>query len=300
MKRVLKWIGIVLGVIVLAAAGFVGWQVTAFNRSMARVYDVPLPNISRSSEPDVIARGKHLAGSIGGCAVTDCHGNDLAGGKEMKMGPLGTFAAPNITPAGVAADYSDGELARLILHGIKRDGRSVLFMSAQDFNWWPDDDVRAVISYIRSVPARGQRNGKMELGVLAKVLDRQNMIPLDIARRIDHEKRTVAPPPAPTAEYGAYVGRLCTGCHGEHLSGGPIPGAPPSLPIPSNITPHETGLKGWSFADFERLLDQGLKKDGNKLNPFMPIEALRNMNEVERKALWAYLEKVEARPFGGR
>jgi hypothetical protein len=300
MKRALKWIGIVLGVVLAGVGGFVAFDVVSFNRSMAKVYDIPPSPIVRSSDQAVLARGKHLAESIGGCAASDCHGTDLGGGKEMKMGPLGTVYAPNITPAGVAGQYSDGEIARLILHGVKKDGRSVTFMASNDINWWPDSDIQAVISYLRVVPPVTRPQGKMKLGVLAKVLDRRGKLPLDIARRIDHQQRVVAPDPAPTAAYGAYVGRLCLGCHGESLSGGRIPGAPASLPTPSNITFHDTGLKGWTYSDFEKLLDQGMRKNGKKLDPFMPVEALSKMNEVERKALWAYLEAVPQRPFGGR
>jgi hypothetical protein len=96
------------------------------------------------------------------------------------------------------------------------------------------------------------------------------------------------------------LSRVCVGCHGEHLSGGPIPGAPSSIPIPANITKHDTGIKDWTFADFDRLITQGVKKNGNKLNPFMPIEAFGKMNEVEKQALWAFLQSLPPAPFGGR
>jgi len=54
------------------------------------------------------------------------------------------------------------------------------------------------------------------------------------------------------------------------------------------------------MSDFNKLLDQGIRKNGKKLDPFMPVEALAKMNQIERRALWAYLEAVPARPFGGR
>jgi mono/diheme cytochrome c family protein len=264
------------------------------------VYDVPAPTIVRSSDAAVLARGKHLAESLGGCATADCHGADLAGGKPLKMGPLGTLTSPNITAAGRGANYTDGELARLILHGIKKDGHSVAFMPSQDFSWWPDDDVQAVISYLRTVPPVSRPDGVFELGILAKVLDRRDLVQVDVARRIDHGKRPSAPKPEPTAIYGAFIGRMCFGCHGKSLSGGPIPGAPPSMAVPKNITAHETGIKDWTFADFDRALMTGVRKDGSKMDPMMPIEALGKMNGVEKQALWAYLRSVPPAPFGGR
>jgi mono/diheme cytochrome c family protein len=300
IKRVLKWIAIVAVVVLVGVSGFAAYSARAYSQSMAKVYDVPLPGIVRSTDAAVIARGRHVAESIGACASSDCHGPDLAGGKPIVMGPLGTITAPNITPAAHGGQYSDGELARVILHGIKRDGKSVRFMPSQELNWLPDDDVQAVISYLRTVPPVEKPDGTIEVGLLAKVLDRRGMVAIDVARQIDHGKRASAPTPAPTAVYGAFLSKSCMGCHGEHLAGGPIPGAPASIPVPKNITLHETGIKGWSFVDFDRLIVQGLKKDGSKLDPFMPIDAFSKMNDVERQALWAYLVTLPPTPVGTR
>ncbi|HEX8795763.1 MAG TPA: c-type cytochrome [Polyangiaceae bacterium] len=298
--RVLKVIGIVLGVVVLVGGIFVYTQCSAFDASLAKVYDVPVPNITRSTDPAVIARGKHLAESVGGCAGDLCHGHDLGGGKPIVMGPLGTACGPNITPDNMGAAYSDGELARLIRHGIKKDGRSVRLMPAQDLTWLPDSDVVALVSYIRTVAPGDRPNGTTTVGALGKVLDRQDKIIFDVARRIDHAKKEAAPAPEPTAGYGAYLARLCTGCHGEHLSGGRIPGTPSSIPTPLNLTPDATGLAGWTYSDFDKLMKQGVRKNGKTLDPFMPVEEWKNFDDTEEHALWAYLQTLPPAPFGGR
>ena len=51
MKRVLKWVGIVLGLALLGAAGFVFAQVSAFDASIAKRYDVAAPAIRVSQDP---------------------------------------------------------------------------------------------------------------------------------------------------------------------------------------------------------------------------------------------------------
>jgi mono/diheme cytochrome c family protein len=265
---------------------------------MEKVYDVPIPSVTASTDQAVIARGKHLVTSLAGCALRDCHGGDLGGGPTLSLGPIGTLSAPNMTL--VAKTYSDGELVRLIKHGVKKDGRSVRFMPCTDFSWLPESDAVAIVSYVRSVPAVDKPNGPIQIGLLGTVLDRRGQFDLDVARRIDHTRDERPPAPEPTAEYGQFVSRLCLGCHGKGLSGGPIPGAPPSIPIPRNLTPDTTGLKGWSYEDFEAFIATGVRKNGEHVNPFMPIEALRNMNEDERKALWAYLQSVPPKPFGQR
>ena len=80
-------------------------------------------------------------------------------------------------------------------------------------------------------------------------------------------------------------------------SGGPIPGAPPELPTPLNLTPDATGLQGWSYEQFQRAVTTGVRKNGQTLNQFMPRT---KFDEIEAKALWAYLSTLPARPFGGR
>lgn len=298
-KKILLALGGVLGVAVLGFGGFVGYEVMAFDSSMSKVYELPLPPVEVSTDPAVLARGQHLAESIGACI--DCHGPDLGGKMMADMGPIGVVHVPNITAGGKGADYSDAEMRRLLRDGVKRDGTSLVFMPSADFRWWPEDDIVAVISWWRTQPEVHRESQVSEIGVMGKVLDRMDMLPIDIARRIDHALAPdVAPEPAPTAEYGAYLGKLCQGCHGAHLSGGPIPGAPPDMAVPSNLTPHETGLGAWSEADFRRVLEQGVRPDGTKLDPMMPVATLAAMNETEKTALWSYLRSVEPRPFGER
>ena len=54
-------LGLVVVVVLVLGAGFAAFEVRAFNASMAKVYDVPAPAITRSTEPAVLARGKHVA-----------------------------------------------------------------------------------------------------------------------------------------------------------------------------------------------------------------------------------------------
>jgi cytochrome c553 len=289
-------------VLVVGAAGTAAYTMCSkFDASMELVYDVPVPDVVRSTDPAVVARGDHVVHSIAACAAAACHGEDLAGAdKPTAMGPLGQFAGPNITGAGLGAAYSDGELARIIKHGIKKDGTSVRFMPSQDLSWLPEGDVVAVVSYLRTVPDVDRPNEATVVAPLGKVLDRCDQVVWDVARRIDHAKVETPPAPQPTAVYGAYIARHCSGCHGEHFSGGAIPGAPSSIPVPPNLTPDRTGLAAWTFADFERLMRTGVRKNGDRLDPFMPIETWKNLDDTEMRAVFAYLRSLPPRPRGGR
>lgn len=302
LKTILVGVGALFGVVLVGGGGFVFAQTRAFDQAVQKKYDVPLPPVVRSTDPAVIARGKHLAESVGACATADCHGADLAGGKTIVLGPLGNVNAPNLTSAGALAQYSDGEVARTIRHGIKRDGTTVRLMPSQEFGWLSLDDVSAIVSYLRTLPSLTRATGATEIGVLGKVMDRLDKVPFDIARRIDHAARIkeVAPVAEPTPRYGEYLARACRGCHGDTLSGGPIPGAPPSMAIPRNVTPHVTGLQSWTFEDFVRMCETGTSKDGRKLDPMMPYESLSKMNDTEKRALWAFLQTVPPVEFGKR
>ncbi len=291
-----------LGLLVLAALGIGGYvfaQVSAYDDSMAKVYDIAPLDIVAATDPAAIERGRHLTESIAGCALLDCHGTDFGGGHVMELGPLGTISGPNISR--LVPAYSDGELARLIRHGLKKDGRSARFMPSGEFGWLPDSDVAAIMGYLRTVPAVDRPNGPLEFGTLAKVLDRRDELPIDTARFVNSRPIDIGPAPSATKEYGRYVAKLCTGCHGEHFGGGPIPGTPPDFPVPLNLTPDPTGLgPDYSYEQFTKLINDAIMKNGKKADPFMPVVALQNMDDIEKRALYDYLVSIEPRPFGSR
>jgi cytochrome c553 len=295
----IKRVGLAL---VLAAliggGGFLFISLLLFDRSTKAVYDIALPSVVVSTESSVIARGKHLAESLGKC--TQCHGADLGSGQRAIHGPFGISRAPNLTNGKHGVRYTDAQLARLIKHGVKRDGRTVIYMPSNETAWWPMSNVVALISYLHTVPPVDGEPPTVEFGVLAKLFDRMDLVTIDIARRIEHNEQESSPPPAPTPEYGAHIAKLCVRCHGDKLSGGPLTGAPASMAVPSNLTPHETGLAEWSYADFDRLLTQGVRRDGRPLDAFMSLGALGKLDEIEKRALWMYLRSLPARPFGTR
>lgn len=300
LKKVLLGLAGLVVLVLLGVGGYVMSQVSAFDQAIAKKYDLPIPQITLSQDPAVLERGKHLAESLGGCM--SCHGENFGGGKVEDLGPLGKIVHFNVTAGkgGRLAEYTDGELARLLRHGVKKDGTSARLMPAQEFWWWPDEDRVALISYLRTVPPVDGQPGQVEFSTLAKVLDRMDSIPIDQARRVDHVTPAKVVPPSESAEYGAQIAHICHGCHNPALTGGPIPGAPPNFGIPKNLTPHETGLKDWTYDDFRKVVTTGVKRDGSKLSEFMPVESFKNWNETELKALWAHLGSLPPRPTGAR
>jgi len=104
--------------------------------------------------------------------------------------------------------------------------------------------------------------------------------------------------PAVSAEYGAYMASFsCQGCHGPGLSGGHVPGTPPSFPNAANLTPSGE-VAGWTEADFQKAVQTGVNPSGRTLNEFMPYKTFANLTSDEVQALWLYVHSVPARPAG--
>jgi mono/diheme cytochrome c family protein len=98
-------------------------------------------------------RGRYLF-TVASCAL--CHRNDGRGGAKVSWKPMGTVWSANLTPdpqAGVGL-WTDAQIARAIRSGVARDGRPLHW---QAMPWdhasnWDEEDVRALIAYLRSLP----------------------------------------------------------------------------------------------------------------------------------------------------
>lgn len=86
LLRVTTGMAALIGVLALGGGSYAYMQCAAFDASLDKVYDVPIPSLVRSSDPAVVARGDHLLHSLAGCAVADCHGADLGGGRIVDIG----------------------------------------------------------------------------------------------------------------------------------------------------------------------------------------------------------------------
>lgn len=297
MKRALKWVGIVgLVLVVLLVAGVATAYFTS-SSAQDETYDVEVEPVEVPDDPEAVAEGERLY-QYRGCI--DCHGED-GGGKVVMDAPPIKMVGTNLTKR--AQEYSSADFARAIRHGIDRDGKSLVFMPSYEYYGLSDADLGRIIAYIRSLPPVERDPPKTEVRMLGRVLHTLGELPLLPAEKIDHDApRPKAPEPGPTEAYGAYLASSCTGCHGEGLSGGPIPGAPPEkVGVPGNLTPHEQGLEGWTREDFFALMREGKRPDGDTVRKeWMPYQNLGRMTDTELEALWKHLQRVEPKPFGQR
>jgi len=194
---------------------------------------------------------------------------------------------------------TDAQIVTAIRHGVGGDGRALFIMPSAMYQSLGDDDVAAIVAYVRSVPPVDRAEPVSRLGPLGRVfLAAGKMNGIQEAFEIDHTaKQRAAPTEGPTAEYGNYIVTVggCRLCHGPTLSGGVIQGPPSPVPA-SNITPE--GLKAYDEASFARALREGKRPGGAPINEAMPWKLTREMSDVEIRAVWNYLQTVPPKPFG--
>lgn len=302
LKRALKWTGRVLGGLVLVVFLALAGVYAVSEARMRRTYRVDPGPVAVRTDAEAVRQGAHLAVTRG---CTDCHGADLGGKVFIDDAPVARLAGSNLTRGrgGVAARYAaDADWVRAIRNGVAPDGRALLFMPSHEFNPLGDEDVGALVAYIRSLPPVDSDLPAPSVGPLGRALFLAGQVPLLPAELIDHAApRRAAPAPGVTAEYGAYLATGCTGCHGAGFSGGRIPGTPPDWKAAANLTPDPaTGLGRWTEQDFVRAMRTGRRPDGSGIDPLMPWKGLASMTDTELRALWAYLRTVPAKPYGSR
>jgi mono/diheme cytochrome c family protein len=307
----LKKILIVLSVIVLVVvAGVPTYMYTAYPKMRAA------PPMKAPSTPDAVERGRYLAEAIGGCAA--CHSpiDESRPGDfpqaDMKYagrvfpadsGLPGTIVAPNLTPdreTGVG-DWTDGEIVRAIREGVSRDGTPLFpFMNYPEYRNLSDDDVLAIVSYLRTQKPVRRDPGRTRLNFPVNMMIRTVPRPLESS-----------PPGLPAA--GIERGRamiklmLCGDCHtpmddrggriaGKELAGGMRFTGPWGEVHSANITSHPSaGIGAYSNDDLKRVFREGKNRAGRELW-VMPWSVTRNLTESDLDVLIAALREVPPNP----
>ena len=182
------------------------------------------------------------------------------------------------------------------------DGTSLVIMPSMDFVNMSDGELSLLAAYVRSLPVVERDLPEPQLGLLARAIDIAGLLDMFPAAAIDHAA-VAQPDPEPgrTVEYGAYIASLCSGCHGARFSGGPMPGAPPELGTPLNLTPHETGLAGWTEEDLRTVLRTGVTPSGHRIDAAqMPWPSMARMSDEEIGALFLFLQSLPPLEEGNR
>ncbi len=293
MKTTFKWIGIVIGslvgliVIVAVTLFFIG------NSRLNKTYEIPADNIVIPTDAASIEHGKHITETL----CTHCHSIDLSGKLWFSFPPAGTVDSANLTSGegGIGQEFTtDEDYVRAIRHGVGPDGKPIFMPSVAAFQGMSDEDLGALIAYLKTIPPVDHKTNGQQFTPLAKILVGNGVIKLPAAI-VSHASSVTAPEKAVSAEYGQYLVTIsgCYDCHAQNLSGGPYPQPGVSLIVPNITTGGEVG--SWTEEQFIATIRTGVNPGGHPLDAeLMPWPQIRLSSDDELKAIWMYLQTVPA------
>jgi hypothetical protein len=233
------------------------------------------PEEKPAADPKLIERGAYLSNMMG-CPL--CHtpmgpqGPDMskafAGGLEIPE-EFGTWRSPNITQdkeTGIGG-WTDEQIIAAIREGKRPDGENLFpVMPYLMYNVLSDDDAKAMVAFLRTIPAVSNKVERLTDLKLPK-------IPAPPAKGL----------PASTDDpvaHGAYNASLmhCVMCHTPMTEKGPdmskafAGGMKFSVPMfgegdlyAPNLTPDATGIKDYSDEDLMNAIMKMKKKDGTMI-----------------------------------
>jgi hypothetical protein len=313
MRLVFKVLGVLaVCVAVLAACGY-SYLLLAYPKVGAA------SAVLAEATPERIARGKYLADHVAGCS--DCHSQrdwtryagplqpDTygAGGEiwDESVGFPGRLVARNITPAALGS-WTDGEILRAFTEGLSRDGTPLFpLMPYPTYGQYMSrDDALAIVAYLRTIPPRTRQ-----------IADRTLHFPLPLLVRTmpaTANSQAARPDPSDRVGYGGYLTNIagCAECHtpvdgrrapiaGKRLAGGqefPLPNG--LVARSANLTPHATGIGGWTEEQFVAKFTAyasgapHVPVTPGDFNTPMPWQSYAGMTTADLGAIFAYLQTV--------
>ncbi len=293
MKKVFKWIGIVLGSLIglIIVTGLILFLMG--NARLNKVYSFEPSNLTIPTDEVSIANGKHRVESL--CA--GCHGPDLSGVEGwFNAPPIGMIDSANLTSGegGAGQEFtSDEDWVRAIRHGIDPQGKPLFMPAVSSTAYLSDEDLASIIAYVKSVPPVDHKVKERYFTPMARILVAAGMLGKLPAEEVSHDIHVSAPERGVNAEYGEYLVNThdCRVCHGPNLNGGPFPD-PTITKISPNLTPGgELGF--WTEEDFINTIRTGKTPSGHELDPnFMPWKDISLFYDDELKAVYMYLQSL--------
>lgn len=272
----------------------------------------PLTDRRFEPTPARLERGAYIVKNVAACLF--CHSDldpsqeglpvmaGLAGaGRPLTAEDMPWLTAPNLTPDREtgAGTWTDDMLARAIREGIGHDGRTLFpMMPYANFAKMSDEDLAAVVTYIRSLPPVRREHPK-------------SAIPFPVSRLINSAPQPiegpVPPPDLSTPEKrGQYLVTLasCSDCHtpmddrGQYVTSMPFAGgnllkygdarAPRAS---ANLTPAPNGIPYYTEELFVETIRNGRVRD-RQISDVMPWGHYRNMTDDDLKSIFAYLKTL--------
>jgi len=284
LRSVLKWlliaVGGVLGIALLGATTVY----VLIGIDLGRTFDGAGASVYIPDDKASVAEGERLA-RLRGCNG-GCHG-DTVNGALFFDAPDGTrVVAPDLGRA--ARNYSIEELERMIRHGIRPDGTSVIaLMPSSMFYHLSDHDLGAIIAFLKTQAPGNEQLPVTKFGPLGRLLlfyFKQSEGTILAAEIIDHGAPRLNPATSDTSAHGRYLAMtVCTECHGEDLRG-----------FPDESIPTLAVVAGYSIEEFRKLMRKGEPIGGRTFNLMAEVAKSRfsHFSDPEIISLHAYLQTL--------
>ena len=306
MKKVLRILLVVVGVVVILVGGFAAFiALKGIPKYTAENF-----NLKVAVTPDRVERGRQLSTML----CNDCHFNPNTGkltGRKMEEVPqFGTLYSRNITndPEHGIGKMTDGQLYYLLRTGVRPDGRFLPIMAK--LQKMSDEDLQSVIAFLRSdhqwVKADPTPNNESKYSFLSKFLTTMKIIkPMPFYKSVPEPDTTNA------VKWGEYVSLYrveCYTCHSADFQtddfinpekskgffgGGNKFEMPDGSKIYTmNLTmDEETGIGRWTEDEFVKAVKTGIVPNGQPaLRP--PMKPYADLSDGEVKAIFAYLKTI--------
>ncbi|MGZ2380404.1 cytochrome c [Rhizobium leguminosarum] len=193
---------------------------------------------------------------------------------------VGRIVAPNLTR--FVPMYSDAELVRLIRHGVKKDGTGAVIMPASNFASISDDDMAAIITWLRSLKQLPDAvEGTTQWGPLGRIGLALDKIPFE-ADLVPAVITPAATRPADIGEYAFKTG--CGHCHNLDTAKQSEAFLAPALkPL----------AQSYSAVDFKTLLRTGKGVGGRDLGVMTEVSQwdFSHFTDVEIEQIQTYLAR---------
>jgi mono/diheme cytochrome c family protein len=259
---------------------------------------------------DLIPRGKYVFAATGGCGCHTEKDKPVNSGGRKYDGPFGTVYSTNITPdrqTGIG-DWTDEQIIAAIRLGRRPNGERLIPVHPYPvFNGMAEEDLRALVAYLRTLPPVSRANQPKKISV---PLFESVFLPAWLTA---FAPRETPPPTAPVSglargEYLVKAVGHCGECHtprgvthatdNTRFLGGTSKG-PEGDPVP-NISPDkDTGLT-WSEEEIAEYLGSGNKPDGDVAGGLMDeviqgtTGGYKDLTKEDRLAIARYLKSIPA------
>ena len=301
--------------LVVIAVGVYAWASFTTNRLRAQTFethsvDFPIPfpidpaeaprwgspRTRRGSSRSSARSSAASTWSTARYTCTACHGANFGGGVMVDAFPIGSLLAPNLTlgTGSRTADFQPRDWDRIVRHGVLRDGHPAV-MPSEDFQHMSDQELSDIISYIRSLPPVNNTVPTSTFGPLGKILVATGQMKFSASVIASHTSPHEVRPPA--ERFGRVRQASRGGLHGLPRAGFQRRadcGRRPELAAGPQPHARRDGAEGLDLRSVRHgaLQESAARRHRASAADDAHGAVWTNMTDVERQALWAYLQSL--------